>query len=607
MDGVFDWKTLCLATYGSRADPLDVLENVNVNNLPREFQLAMEQRMKEKRTKHRFSGVDAVDWLVKSGGAATRTRAVDIAGRLMTNGLFHAVRSSASSSNAGFSDKSTELYSFERLEDSATSSAASLSGMGSSTPGNIRTSSKGSNSGSGGGSTSNLALNLKMASKANMMASGGSSGSLTARSQQGGSSAINNNGSGSPHSASHSSSTPPSIISHSSSSPSFGITAQSHYLPQPYSIYILGLDKSGKSSIWSALTGKKSGHATVRNPFDRPWNHVQMDRLTFSMDNEDFPGQLATFCIWDFDAHLPSAKNTSSNSNSSSGANNNSLMLTGPTNDTQSLSHAVHRAFVSFHARCSALVVFDVNNPDLVELDYWVASITQHQPAAPILVVGTHSDTVSAKTKSKIKLLISKRYAKVKNVRGYITMSVKSGSDVDKLRELLLQHSLHALAAQIRRERPKITLDVTYESAIEAVAQNLNSLRMNGSTFVPLADIRQELLARQVPEDQVDAALVYLSASGCYLKMPDGLDQFTLLYGKPESDVKHWAILDFDYPYKLLFALNAAPPMMKLPGLISLASVMDVRFEGFSASTPPLVGLSRNYLETNLALLHFLF
>lgn len=535
--------------------------------------------MKDKRTKQRFSGVDAVDWLVKSGGAATRTRAVDIAGRLMGNGLFHAVRSSASSSNAGFVDKSTELYSFERADDLSTSSLSGVTHSGSSS--NIRTSSKGSNSSAGGSSssTSNLALNLKMASKMNMNASGGSSGSLTGRAGnsssgqiQSGSGTGGGRDSGSPHSASH---TPSSIVSHSSSS---GL-APSQYLPQPYSIYILGLDKSGKSTIWSALTGKKSGHASVRNPFDRPWNHVQMDRLTFSMDNEDFPGQLATFCIWDFDHHPPSKSQ-----NSTSGASSNSLSLAGALSDSQSLSTAVHRSFVSFHARCSSLVVFDVNNPDLVELDYWVASIAQHQPAAPIILVGTHSDTVSAKTKSKIKLLISKRYAKVKNVRGYLTMSAKSGSDIDKLRELLLTHSLHALAAQIRRERPKITLDVSYEAAIEAVAQNLNSLRVNGSTFVPLADIRQDLLARHVPEDQVDAAMVYLAANGCFLKMPDSLDQFTLLYGKPESDIKHWAILDFDYPYKLLYALNAAPPMMKLRGLISLASVMEVRF----SSSPPI-------------------
>ena len=563
----------------------------------------MEQRMKEKKTKQRFSGAEAVDWLVKSGGAATRTRAVDIAGRLMSNGLFHAVRSSASSSNAGFADKNTELYSFERLEESSTSSSGIFSasppygsghpsapGSGAHSPsssssniniGNIRTSYKGS-SGSHH-STSNLALNLKMASKMN-----GSSGSLTSRekgekhvsSGQGG-------GSGSPHSAN----TPPSIVSHSASSASLGLASPSQYLPQPYSIYILGLDRSGKSTIWSALTGKKSGHASVRNPFDRPWNHVQMDRLTFSMDNEDFPGQLATFCIWDFDAHHPSAASSkapsiSSLSSGGSSSSTSSLAL-GAFGTTQSLTQAVHRAFVSFHARCSALVVFDVNNPDLVELDHWVASIAQHQPAAPIILVGTHSDTVSAKSKSKIKLLISKRYAKVKNVRGYITMSAKSGSDIDKLRELLLQHSLHALAAQIRRERPKITLDVVHEAAIESVAQTLNSLRINGSTFVPLADIRQELLNRNVPEDQVDACLVYLAASGCYVKIPDNIDQFTLLYGKPESDIKHWAILDFDYPFKLLYALNAAPPMMKLRGLISLASVMEVRskFISFSLQT----------------------
>lgn len=533
--------------------------------------------MKEKRTKQRFSGVDAVDWLVKSGGAATRTRAVDIAGRLMSNGLFHAVRSSASSSNAGFVDKSTELYSFERSDDLSTSSASGVSHSGSSS--NIRTSSKGSNSTAGGSSSANLALNLKMASKMNMTSSGGSSGSLTGRAGNSSSGQIQSGGaaaggrdSGSPHSASN---TPSSNVSHTTSSASLGHNA-SQYLPQTYSIYILGLDKSGKSTIWSALTGKKSGHASVRNPFDRPWNHVQMDRLTFSMDNEDFPGQSATFCIWDFDHHLPNKSQ-----NSASTASSNSLSTAGPLSDSQSLSAAVHRSFVSFHARCSSLVVFDVNNPDLVELDYWVASIAQHQPAAPILLVGTHSDTVSAKTKSKIKLLISKRYAKVKNVRGYITMSAKSGSDIDKLRELLLTHSLHALAAQIRRERPKITLDVSYEAAIEAVAQNLNSLRINGSTFVPLADIRQDLLTRHVPEDQVDAALVYLAASGCFLKMPDTLDQYTILYGKPESDIKHWAILDFDYPYKLLYALNAAPPMMKLRGLISLASVMEVRFPTF--------------------------
>lgn len=515
--------------------------------------------MREKKTKQRFSSSEAVDWLVKSGAAATRTRAVEIGGRLLSSGLFFPVKQSihsTSPANHTFGDKSTDLYSFEDPKHLNSSSSPPTSRSGSKTS---FSNSSGSfvppHISSNSSSSSGLALNLKQASKTN---------SSSASSNRSNGSNSNTFGIGSNSNINSGASTPRSRSKDGTNANPNSFSSSAH-MPQPYSIFILGIDKSGKSSVWSALTGKKSGFASVKAPFERPWNFVQMERLTIGLDSnttyvsEEYANERVTFCIWDFDSKQN--KSTSATSNFSS---------------TFSLPYAVHRAYISISSRCSALVVFDVNNPDLVELDYWVASLVQHQPSAPILLVGTHSDTVSAKSKSKIKLLISKRYAKVKNVRGYITMSTKSNSDVDKLRELLLQHSLHSLTAQIKRERPQITLDAELEQSVDAVSQKLNTQRLEGVTFVALEDIRADLKASgSVTEDQVEAALSYMAANGCFLRLPESLDQFTGLYGKAESDIKNWAILDFDYPFKLLFALNAAPPMLKLRGLISLSSVME--------------------------------
>jgi hypothetical protein len=280
-----------------------------------------------------------------------------------------------------------------------------------------------------------------------------------------------------------------------------------------------------------------------------------MERMTVSLDHDEFPNQLVSLTLWDFDTHQNATHD--------------------PVPGLASLSYFVHRAYINRTARCSALVVFDVNSLDLVDLDYWVASLTTHAPAAPIIIVGTHSDTISAKNKSKIKLFVTKRYAKVKNVRGYISISTKSTSDIEKLRDLLLQHSLHALTAQIKRERPQISLEPSLEGAIEAVSQNLNSARLAGTTFISLAEIRTQLIDFKVPEDQVETALQYLAADGVFHRISETLDQYTCIYGKPESDIKLWAILDLDYTFKLLYALNAAPPMLKMRGLISLASILE--------------------------------
>lgn len=506
-----------------------MLESVGVDDLPREFQSAMDARMKDKRSKYRFSGSDAVDWLVRVGAAATRTRAVEVGTRLMNTGLFRAIGNPTSSKDASIqhgapalADKSTEYYTFENGDEVNRPSGSFVSRVSNSSLG-------GTSSHSPQGSTTLAPLNLKAATSRSAIGNRTGSGVLTSISSQ-----------PSPTSSSRGTPTPTHPISGTASS------TASPYISQPYSVYILGADRSGKTSVWSALTGKRPGNASVKAPFDRPWNHVQLDRTTIHMDHEDFPHQQVTLSVWDFDTHQNKKHQ--------------------PVPGISSLPYFVHRAYINRFHRASALVVFDVNSLDLVELDYWVASIAQHQPYAPIIIVGTHSDTVSAKTKSKIKLFVSKRYAKVKNVRGYITISTKSSADIDKLRALLLQHSLPALTAQMKRERPKLSLDPSMEHGIELVSQQLNNLRLNGGTFVPLADIRLDLLDNGIPEDQVEAALHYLAANNSFIRLPDTLDQFTGLYGKPECDIKHWAILDFDYPFKLQYALNAAPPMLKMRG-----------------------------------------
>jgi hypothetical protein len=517
-----DLSPFLVASYATSPDPLEVLESVNVDNLPKEFQLAMERRMKEKRSKARFCGSDAVDWLVKVGAAATRTRASEIASRLLSGGLFRGISAQSPQSGGVFADKSTEYYCFGEPEQSRGGGTPPL--LTRSASNSPQTTKDSSSSGS-----SIFTLNFKK------LSAGSRSNSAVAAQY-------------SPKSSGRVSlfHTPTSASSHPQTTPQ---------LSQPFNVYILGADRSGKSSVWSALTGKRSGFASVKAPFDRPWNHVQLERVLVNMDTDEQPDQHVILSVWDFDIHQ----------------NTTYQQVPG----LQSLTYFVHRAYINRSPRCAALVVFDVNSLDLVDMDYWVASIVQHQPSAPIIIVGTHSDTVSAKTKSKIKLFVTTRYAKVKNVRGFISISTKSSSDVDKLRGLLLQHSLHSLSAQIKRERPQLSLDASLERAIETVAENLNNTRMTGTTFIPLADIRADLLDNGVPEDQVETALGYLSVYGAFIRIPETLDQFTNLYGKPESDIKLWAILDFDYFFKILYALNAAPPMLKMRGLISLATVME--------------------------------
>lgn len=516
------------ATYATSDDPLDVLESVNAEDLNQNFQLALKDK-KDRRGRHRFSGTEAVDWLVKNGAAASRVRAVEVANRMLQSGLFHAF-----TPNAPFADKNTEMYTFDADDSillSKQSSAALVRAQGSSSP-SLPTSNS-TPTLHNTSSSAGLHLNLHKVSSKGFMTG---SRSKTSTSES-------------------SSSTSPRSTTISTPATTDRALPQGPTLPQPYSVFVLGAERSGKTAIWSALTGKRSGTASQRAHIDRPWNHVQFERMLYPMESDDENKPYASLAIWDFDTH----QNTNF----------------APVPGTINLPYFLHRAYLVNNPRSAAIIVFDLNDLDLIELDYWVSSVTTYNPGAPIIIVGTHSDCVFAKTKSKIKLFITQRYAKVKNVRGYIALSAKSSSDIEKLRTLLLQHSLHALTAIIKREKLKVTLEQNMGEAIEKVAQTLQAARAQGNPFYSLADIRAQLVECGIGEDHVESALGYLAADSVIMRISDQLDQFTCQYGRPECAIKNFAILDYDYFFQLLHSLSVAPSMLKMRGLISLATIME--------------------------------
>lgn len=245
------------------------------------------------------------------------------------------------------------------------------------------------------------------------------------------------------------------------------------------------------------------------------------------------------------------------------------------------MHRGMHRLFMT-NTRTLYIITVNLSKFNATEMDYWVQNANDYAPNSPIIIAGTHQDSMTHQRVAEMEIFIKERYRKIKNVKEFFAVSCTSLKNITKLKNGITRYAHESLTRLVPSTMTLAERIADLDGKLK-LEEAIYQLRRKGKNTITMTELIS--LARGTMPDasanDIQSAIAFVSGLGACTTFPSSLCEKIPRANKMAEHGTSRLLLDLVVinpnwlvklllPIKLLFVKKA----MKIPGIIKLANVL---------------------------------